>query len=326
MDYLERLILAMQEEKIDKKQISICVSYAEKLLDKNLPVIFDVEHLNRILNLNGINIYAYKSFVVEGKSRSRTIEAPGRNLKKRQKWVLENILEKIPVSDNAHGFVKKRSIVSNAKCHVGQKYILNMDIKNFFPTITRDAVFKIFYNLGYTIPVSELLADICCAKGYLPQGAPTSPYIANVVCFDMDSEIQKLADANNAIYTRYADDITFSYNEEIPDIFSKINRILKKYGFSLNTMKTHLDSGNRRKLVTGLLVNEQIRVPKTFKRKLKQEIYYCKKFGVIAHLENSRAEKCVNYKEHLYGKAYYIKMVEPKIGEEFLNQLDGIRW
>lgn len=326
MDYLERLILAMQEEKIDKKQVDICVSYAEKLLDKNLPVIFDVEHLYRILKLGGVKLDAYNSFVVEGRSKSRTIEAPGKNLKKRQRWILENILEKIPVSDNAHGFVKNRSIVSNAKCHVGQEYVLNMDIKNFFPTIAKDAIVKIFHDLGYTTPVSELLADICCAKGYLPQGAPTSPYLANVVCFDMDSEIQKLADVNNAIYTRYADDITFSYNEEIPDIVSEIERILKKYGFAPNLLKTHLDSGNRRKLVTGLLVNEQVRVPKTFKRKLKQEIYYCKKFGVIAHLENSGTEKCVNYREHLYGKAYYIKMVEPEAGEEFLNQLDDIRW
>ena len=79
-------------------------------------------------------------------------------------------------------------------------------------------------------------------------------------------------------------------------------------------------------MVTGLVVSDDIRVPKSFKRKLKQEIYYCKKFGVAAHLENSKVKKCANYREHLYGKAYYVKMVEPEIGERFLSELDSIEW
>lgn len=110
-------------------------------------------------------------------------------------------------------------------------------------------------------------------------------------------------------------------------MFPIIAEIIKKYGFSINNNKTRIFKENERKLITGLPVKEDgLKIPKKFKRRLKQEIYYCKKFGVSTHLENIASARSVNFKEYLYGKAYYIKMVEPQTGEYFLRQLDEIQW
>jgi hypothetical protein len=129
-----------------------------------------------------------------------------------------------------------------------------------------------------------------------------------------------------ACYTRYADDITVSCDVDIAPIFKKLERIVNLHGFQLNHEKTRFFGYSKPKFITGLVVGEDIRVQKRFKRRLKQDIYFCKKFGVTTHLENSNADHFINYREHLYGKAYYIKMVEPEVGERFIVELDKIAW
>lgn len=239
---------------------------------------------------------------------------------------MKNILEKISISHNVHGFIKGKSIVSNARKHLNKEYVLNIDIKDFFPSVTKYSVEKIFRRMGYCNSVAQLLARVCCYRGGLPQGAPTSPYLANLAFDEVDQEIINVVRNRDITYTRYADDMTFSANYDLSTFKKEVYKSLGKYRFSPNIMKTHQMSGEKRKLVTGLIVDDKVKVCKKYKRKLRQEIYYCKKFGVTNHLRNCHSEKSINYKEYLYGKAYFIKMVEEIVGEKFLADLDSIDW
>ncbi len=328
MDYLQRLRNEMlQKGTYDMAYIQKCLSYAENLLSRNLPVLFDENHVNAVLRMWNLKFPCYTVFWITGEKRSREITAPSRKLKLRQRWILDEILEKEPVGACCHGFVKGRSIVTNAGEHIGKKQILVMDIKDFFPSIKELQILKIFRDMGYSASAAARLADICCYEGELPQGAPTSPYLANLRCRELDSRLEEIALQYGLTYTRYADDMTFSGDRELDFLTLLVERELVQYGFASNCVKTRIYRENDRKIVTGLLVKEDgLRIPKQFKRKLKQEIYYCKRFGVSTHLQNTGGAAYVNFREYLYGKAYYIKMVEPREGEMYLRQLDSIPW
>lgn len=325
-NYIIRLKEAMKnnytEEYIDK-----CIIYAKKLLDKNLPVLFDKHHVDEILKLYSIKRDCYHTFFVRSKKKQRKITAPSKNLKLRQQWILKEILENNKVSDCCHGFVKDRSILTNAKKHSGHKNILNIDIENFFPSITQMMVVKVFEEMGYNQDVSQILSELCCYQGRLPQGAPSSPYLANLILRDMDIKLLEFCEKNEITYTRYADDMSFSSDRDIKKHLEILVKIIESYSFHINDKKTKYYEEPYRKIVTGLIVKQDgVYVPKKFKRTLKQEIYYCKKLGVASHLENTGNNERVAFKEYLYGKAYYVNMVEPKQGQKFLEELDMIEW
>lgn len=314
--------------------IEKCCEYSKGLLDNDLPVLFDENHIFTALrfsdfldSIGKINL-CYHRFDISKKSKeSRIILAPSKNLKRRQKWILKNILYKKKVSENAFGFVKNKSIKENAQVHADNNYAICLDIKDFFPSINKEKVYDLFRRFGYTKSASECFSKICCYDNCLPQGAPTSPYISNLVCIEMDKELNSLATENEAKYSRYADDITFSSKNNIENLIPIIKSIVVKHGFCVNERKTRVYKNGQPMLITGLVVkDEKIKVPKKFKRELKQHIYYCKKLGVQNHLDNIHSERFINYKEYLYGKAYYVYMIEPEVGKLFLNDLNSILW
>lgn len=327
-NYIIKLKYGLSEKEYDDKFINRCCKYAEKLINKNLPVFFDEEHIYRVLRTREIPLANnYHTFDLISDNKIRTILAPSKGLKARQRWILDNILNNIKVSKYVHGFELNRSIKTNAELHANHDFVVCMDIKDFFPSISEEKVLSLFKQIGYTTRASQELTKLCCFKGALPQGAPTSPKLANIYCKKMDTEIQRYAKENGITYSRYADDLTFSSNSEMPRLISKITAIVNKYDFSINTEKTQSFTYGEPKFITGLVVqNGTVRVPKRYKRELKKEIYYCQKFGVLIHLQNSNAMHFVNYREHLYGKAYYVHMIEPDIGEKFLSELDKISW
>ncbi len=293
-------------------------------LKNNLPVIKNIGKLKRILQLENIDYNAYHVFSTYSKGKLRTITSPSIELKERQRWILRNILEKVELENCVHGFLKGKSIKTNAQCHINKEEIMCLDIKDFFPSISSKDVNNIFLSLGYEEEIVEWLTILCIHNNKLPQGSPTSPYLANIRFKQIDRKLMKLAKDNNITYTRYADDLTFSTNEEIEPFFDRINEIVIKNGFEINEKKKHVMKGNYRKMVTGLVVKDDVKIPKYFKKKLRQEIHYCKKYGVTQHLENIGKTDAINFKEYLYGKAYYVKMVEKEYGESILRQLDQI--
>jgi len=171
-----------------------------------------------------------------------------------------------------------------------------------------------------------MFSRLCTYDGHLPQGAPTSPYLSNIVCLKLDKRLSLLAKKYYANYSRYADDITLSGNCGINKMLPVVETILKDEGFSLNNDKTRLAYAYQRQEVTGLIVNgNSVRVNKRYIKKLNQDIYYCKKFGVKSHLKHIECDKRF-YKEHMYGKAYFVNMVDKELGSKLITELDGVDW
>lgn len=308
--------------------LSSIPKYTGPYNSNNLPLIKSVKQLNAILKMSDINLnYQYHVFQIGNEKKIRTINAPSIKLKCRQKWILRYILSNIELPNYIHGFVKGKSIKTNAETHIGQKEILCLDLKDFFPSIPFESVISVFTGLGYSRAISTRLAQICTYRKALPQGGVTSPMIANIVALKMDAELNDIAQKNDCKYTRYADDLTFSWNKTDIEklLYPIIRQIIINNGFFINDQKTHVMKSPYRKLVTGLIITDNgVRVPSKFKRELKKEIYYCQKYGVSSHLQFTGREHTMNFMEHLYGKAYFIKMIEPDIGERFLRQLDQI--
>ena len=318
-----------------KKEEAQIKSYVERLDKFHLPIIVDKKHFSKLLNIREMELgyilkqlehKYYHTFKIKKKSGGeRIINAPSKKLYTIQKWVLNNILDNITFSEYAMGFVKKKSIVDNAKVHLNKNCVLNVDIKNFFTSIKRNKVFGLFYYYGYTNYVSYILSRLCTYNDYLPQGAPTSPIISNIICFKLDKRLSGLARKFNASYTRYADDITFSSNYSIFGMLKMINKILGEEGFRINESKTRILYKHQRQEVTGLVVNKKVHVNKKYINSLKQEIYYCKKYGVHSHRERVKDESSF-YKEHIYGKVEFVKMVDKELGEKLFKELDSINW
>lgn len=333
--YIDKLRTILNEQGYDENYIKACTDYSTRLLENKMPVIFDTIHLSLLIGMEGKLLskhlisedYYYKEKILSKKNGGiRNIYMPSVSMKYIQRWILDNILYRIPVSSATNGFCKERSIVSNAKAHVNADCIINIDLKDFFPTIEFNRVFKIFNYYGYTREVSFVLAKLCTYQGRLPQGSPASPYISNVVCLKMDKRLKLLASKYGANYTRYADDLTFSGGYGIQNLIGIIIQIIEDEGFLINPMKTRISYKHQKQCVTGLLVNNgKVRIEKKYKRKVSQEIYYCLKYGVSNHLQHINCDKAF-YKEHLYGKVYFIKMVESEIGNQLLNKLAEINW
>ena len=256
----------------------------------------------------------------------RELDIPSAELKYIQRWILDNILNKIRVSEFATGFCSKKSILNNAKIHINQKCIVNMDIKDFFPSISFEKTYRIFAYYGYTNEVSFILAKLCTFNGRLPQGSPASPYISNIACLKLDARLSALAVKYEAKYSRYADDITFSSKNDIKSIINIAIKIISDEQYNVNGNKTRIAYPHQRQEVTGLLVNgDKIRVSKKYKKDLYQELYYCKKFGVQSHLKKIGCNKAF-YKEHIYGKIYFINMIEPEEAKKFFELADTVQW
>ncbi len=335
MNYITALQEGLAQKNYGARYQKLCLTYASNLLDKDLPVIFDKKHLSLLMGINPVTIgyyiintdNFYKEYQIpKSNGDVRIISSPSFNLKAIQRWILENILYRYPVSDRANGFIKGKSIKDNAEPHVGKDIVINVDIKDFFPSIKFDQIFYVFYNKGYTKELSFTFAKLLTYKGELPQGSPASPYLANIICRVLDQRLLGLASKIGASFTRYADDITFSGNSDIVNYKDTIRSIIENEGFKINDKKFRIQRSNQMQEVTGLIVNDGLKVKRRYKRKLKQHIYYCKKYGVYSHLKYTQAEDKSYFKEYLYGMAYFIKMIEPETGNDLLCDLDEIYW
>ncbi len=333
-DYLTLLEDQMRREQYSQEYILLVKTYAKRLILNSVVVIFDFNHLCYLLECSKEELRAYiynknsnyRSFEIPKKSGgTRQIEAPTQPLKIIQRWVLDQILCNVSISVHAFGFRKKKSIVDNAKNHKERECVINIDIVNFFTSIKGLEVYKVYRYLGYTKQVSSVLTMLSTKDDSLPQGAPTSPYLSNIICKKMDKRISKLAQSIGANYSRYADDITLSGPMDIKNYLCTIKKIIVNEGFCVNDKKIRIQFQNQRQTVTGLVVNQEVSVPKEEIRSLIQEIYYCKKYGVNGHLRK-RGIKNSGYKDHLYGKAYFIKMVNQELGLKLIKDLDQIIW
>ena len=336
MNYLEYIDILQEKRLISTETKELLWEYTNRLIKNKVPVIYNLRHLRKWLNIKkkeqdklfGKNRnLLYRVFYIPKKSGSfRKIQAPTEFLEIRQRWIKENILDKIKFSDYAKGFKKGTNIVDNARGHCKRKYILNIDIKNFFPNINYSKIFKLFCYIGYNREVSHLLTNLCTnEENVLPQGAPTSPSLSNLVNVKLDKRLSCFAKSIGGVYTRYADDITISSNINPYNYIQTITKIVNDEGYQLNNKKTRVQNCGQKQEVTGLIVNDKVSVNKKIKKELDNAIYYINKYGIESHIKHIKCKK-IHYKEHLFGLAYFVKMVDYNLGVRYLKKLNELKW
>lgn len=210
----------------------------------------------------------YNEFKVKKQNgKYRKITAPNALLKETQSKILM-AMESVSPHDCSHGFVKNRNIVTNAMPHVGKGFVLNCDIKNFFPSVKSyqvSAMFKAFYGVDNT----DDLLKICMFKGGLPQGSPCSPYIANMVLYSLDEKINSYCKERGLSYTRYADDITISGEKYCISILKFVEAVVRSEGFFIAPEKTCVLYRGQQQRVTGLIVNKKVNISRHLRRKIR---------------------------------------------------------
>jgi len=243
--------------------------------------------------------YKYRQFQIPKKSGgNRQINSPAKTLKLIQTKLKDILYEIYPEKPSAHGFVKNKSIVTNAERHLDKKFIFNVDISDFFGSISFGRIRNLFKSppFNFNNAVSTILAQICCFKNALPQGSPTSPILSNMIAWKLDSQLQNLAKITNSTYTRYVDDISFSFTcnkarlpEEIVILRdgegspgNALTHLIEENGFSINYDKVRLCSQLSRMEVTGLTVNEFPNVRRKYIKQLSAMLHSWRKHGYEA--------------------------------------------
>jgi RNA-directed DNA polymerase len=239
----------------------------------------------------------YKHFsIAKGSSGSRMISAPDERLKYLQRKLADKLSEIYRPRKPVHGFVAERSVKTNALAHLNRRFVVNIDLKDFFPTITQNRVEGMLSSLGINSRVAEIIARICCNDGHLPQGAPSSPVLSNMICFRLDKELMVIAKEARCIYTRYADDITFSCYQPPTALFegalpstgrcspellvSKLRDVFLRNGFSIHPNKLHYADRHSRRIVTGIKVNELLNVDRRYVRNIRAALHSVEKLGI----------------------------------------------
>jgi hypothetical protein len=307
----------------------------------------DIRSLER--NSSSSLCHYHRRWVRKKDGRYRLIESPKQRLKTIQRAILQQILARIPANDACHGFRSRRSIVTFAKPHASKAVVLKMDLKDFFPTCSFARVQNIFLTAGYPESVAMTLAGLCttiCSgsafleipkdhrrsarelylRKHLPQGAPTSPALANLCAFNLDCRLSGLARADGANYTRYADDLVFSGDAEFE---RGVNRfmihamaITIEEGFVVNSHKTRIMRQGVAQHAAGLTLNVSPNVPRREFDRLKAILMNCGRLGP----ENQNRAGHPNFRAHLEGCIAHVTMVNANRGAKLKRMFDAIRW
>jgi RNA-directed DNA polymerase len=336
--------------------------YSDALTVKDLPVIYSLPHLcliagvdiERIIKITQSNrIDSYKRFKLKKKRGGfRVIQTPNDELKYLQRWILKNILEKVPSHDSCKGFDKDTSIKQNADTHLKSEALLKLDLLRFYDSINERRIYGIFKGLGYHPNLAVSLAKLCTItpnemfissfrkkenelkeyilsknEGILAQGSPTSPKLSNLITINLDKRLTGLANKNGLKYSRYADDLTFSGNfKQLQKIKKVIYRVIKEEALFANHSKTKFVKLGGKFLVTGLNVqNDNSTVPRKKKKEIEHHLFHCKDNGVENHLKTAEINNR-NFKDWLYGNICFVFSIEEKKGIEYFKAFEEIQW
>jgi RNA-directed DNA polymerase len=239
----------------------------------------------------------YQHFsIAKGPNKVRMISAPDERLKFLQRKLADKLTELYRPRNPVHGFVAERSIKTNALAHLHRRFVVNIDLKDFFPAITQKRVEGMLSSLGIDARVAEIIARICSNNAHLPQGAPSSPVLSNMICFRLDKKLMGIAKEARCIYTRYADDITFSSHQPptalfeaalpstgrfSPDLLApKLRDVFLQNGFSIHPNKAHYADRHSRRIVTGLKVNELLNIDRGYVRNIRAALHSVETLGI----------------------------------------------
>ncbi|GAB3592046.1 Reverse transcriptase (RNA-dependent DNA polymerase) [Corynebacterium faecale] len=276
----------------------------------------------------------------------RELSRPHPLLMVAQKWILANVLSNLNYNDASFAYTPGRSIVHCARRHVGARWLLKLDIKDFFDSVDEISVYKIFRSLGYEKLISLELARLCTrvtsksprfdedlakynsifsyrypVKGQLPQGAPTSGALANAAMIKVDQTLQSIVRRHRFTYTRYSDDLVFSTSSKVDrfqlvSLKRDVERELSFAGFRLRQDKTRIIPPGARKIVLGLLIDENsVRLTPEFKRRVNTHLRGVEKFGLVAHVQHRKFRSIFSFVNHVEGLLEFARNVEPSFAE-----------
>lgn len=294
-----------------------------------LPFIYDTYQLAHHLELNRKMLFSavrncekvYSKVIIKKQNgKDRVLQVPNWELKKIQGIILRCIVTKLPVSEYATAYKKGARLIDNASPHTGKKYLLKMDITDFFGSITFLQVYSSAFNTKhFPKQIGVMLTKLCTKDGHLPQGAPTSPAISNLVMKKFDDNLGSWCEKRDISYTRYCDDLTFTSDKPMFSVYLKVKTMLEEMGFEINSKKTHFITDSACQSVTGLTVNEKVSVSKEYKRTLRQELHYALKYGLADSIMKSDKVDFIEdhrpntqkYYNHLMGKLNFVLQIEP---------------
>ena len=280
----------------------------------------DKKYLKTIYSITNNIENNYKVYKIKKRNgKLRTIHEPDKLLKHIQKQILNNILNNKEMSIYAKAYHPGISLKENALPHINKDLILKLDIKDFFENINFIDVYNACFPIEYfPKSVGMILTYLCTYQDHLIQGAPTSAYISNLVMKDFDNVIGEWSNSNNISYTRYSDDMTFSGDFNPSEIITKVRKMLSKLGLELNDDKIHVIKKSANQNVTGLVVNEKVQTSNKYRKKIRQEVYYIKKYGLSSHLKRLNIQDKDKYLHSLYGKILYVLQID-KNNQEFIT-------
>ncbi|MBV9125976.1 MAG: RNA-directed DNA polymerase [Planctomycetes bacterium] len=295
--------------------------------------------------------YTYRWLV--GRSRKlRLLEMPKQRLKALQRRVLHDLLDHLPCHEAAHGYRRGRSVATYVGPHTGRRIVLHLDLRDFFPSIRSSRVQALFRTVGYPFPVARLLTGLCTnvvpgevwhsspVRGepgewnrsphyqvpHLPQGAPTSPALANLCAYRLDCRLTGLARAVGAAYTRYADDLAFSGGRDLErstrGFQVQVARIALEEGFEVHTRKTRFMRQGVRQQLAGVVLNEHANLRREEYDRLKAILFNCVRHGPGLQNREGRPD----FRESLAGRIAYVQMLNPSRGRRLRELFDRIAW
>lgn len=360
---------------------SVAASQAVVAINSSLPPILTLKHLSyltgvsyqylrQVVSRDELNPYRIfrirKRPTQEGREQFRVICVPDIKLAEVQQWISRNVLALGRPHSASTAFAPGSRLVDAVQPHCGSRWVVKVDVRRFFESVTEISAYRAFRHLGYQPLVSLELARLCTrvgrfsklrrqrrwirlaptyvAKissyavlrlGHLPQGAPTSPMLANLTMCEADADLTKAAESFGMAYTRYADDLTFSTSKDSFDrndaaaLIKQIYRILGRFGLVPNLAKTQVVPPRARKIVLGLLVDQSTpRLTREFKNKMRMHLYYLERadIGPIQHAQKRGFSAVAGLRNHLMGLAAYACQVEPTYGDELKMRLKAVPW
>jgi RNA-directed DNA polymerase len=289
-------------------------------------------------------------WIAKSGGRKRLVECPKPRLKEIQRQILSEIVGVIPPHRAAHAFRSRHSTLTCASPHAGQRVVVRIDLRDFFPRIRSSRIHSLFHALGYPEGVARLLTGLCTnaigddivptddsngrrhelwqtfGQPHLPQGAPTSPALANLCAYRLDCRLTGLARANGASYTRYADDLVFSGDHEFERNLARFRifvcAIVLTEGFAIRYRKTRVMRSGTQQSITGLIVNRRINVSRANYDRLKAILHNCRRFGP----ESQNRTGHPRFRKHLQGKIAYVGMTQRERGAKLQRVFDTIVW
>jgi hypothetical protein len=312
----------------------------------------DLKGLGYRQNSEKLHHYRYR-ILPKPSGEIRLIEAPKSRLRELQRHILSGILSKIPPHPAAHGFIKGRSIKTFVMPHAGQHVILRMDLRHFFPSFRAARIQTLFRTMGYPEPVADLLGGICTnctpqkvwtsygttgnydcrfharvlyCRPHLPQGAPSSPALANLCTYRADCRLSGLARSAGARFTRYADDLAFSggadFGRHVERFSTHVAAILLEEGFDVHYRKTRVTRQGVRQHLAGVVLNRHVNVMRTDFDRLKATLTNCVRLGP----ESQNRESHSSFRSHLEGRLAFVEMINPAKGKRLRAIFDRIHW